>query len=206
MNFIQQYFPHLNKNQKSQLAALYELYAAWNSKINVISRKDMDYFYLHHVLHSLAIAKFIRFQKGCRVMDVGTGGGFPGVPLAIMFPEVKFHLVDSIGKKIKVINAVAQAVNLQNITTHHQRMEDLNLEVDFVVCRAVAPLKTLVNWAGDKIATPDFQKPKNGFLCLKGGDLTAELYGFEKATVIRLSDFFKEPFFETKKLLYWPVD
>ncbi len=206
MNFIQQYFPHINKTQKSQLAALYELYTAWNSKINVISRKDMDYFYLHHVLHSLAIAKFIRFQKGCRVMDVGTGGGFPGVPLAIMFPEVKFHLVDSIGKKIKVINAVAQAVNLQNINTHHQRMEDLNFEVDFVVCRAVAPLKTLVNWAGDKIATPDFQKPKNGFLCLKGGDLTAELEGFEKATVIRLSDFFKEPFFETKKLLYWPVD
>ena len=151
MNFIYNYFPNFNFQQKQQLESIYELYKNWNSRINVISRKDMDYFYLHHVLHSLSLAKFLSFKSGSSVLDIGTGGGFPGVPLAIMFPEVHFHLVDSIGKKIKVINDVKEKLSLDNITTHNERVENLIFKVDFVVCRAVAPLETLINWSIDKI-------------------------------------------------------
>ena len=206
MNFIFDYFPDLNKLQKKQLESLFLLYKEWNERINVISRKDMDYFYLHHVLHSLSIAKFLTIKSGSKIMDVGTGGGFPGIPLAILFPEVDFHLVDSIGKKIKVINSVKDTLELNNVNTYHQRMEDLDLMVDFVVCRAVAPLETLMHWSVDKISKNHKQAIKNGFLCLKGGDLTEELSAFNNAEVIDLSEYFNEPFFETKKLVYCPVN
>lgn len=206
MNLICDYFPDFNPKQKQQLESLYDLYKNWNSRINVISRKDMDYFYLHHVLHSLSIAKFITFRAGSQVMDVGTGGGFPGVPLAIMFPKVNFHLVDSIGKKIKVINDVKEKLGLDNITTHYDRVENLEIKVDFALCRAVAPLETLINWSADKISTQQNHPIRNGFLCLKGGDLKEELLAYKNATIISLKEYFGESFFETKKLVYYPVD
>lgn len=166
----------------------------------------MDYFYLHHVLHSLSIAKFISFKNGSKILDVGTGGGFPGVPLSILFPDVEFHLVDSIGKKIKVIDAIKQELELKNIITHHERMENLELKADFVVCRAVAPMETLVRWSADKISHKNHHKIKNGFLCLKGGDLQKELSNYQSAITIPLKDYFKQPFFETKRLVYCPLD
>jgi 16S rRNA (guanine527-N7)-methyltransferase len=206
LNFIYNYFPNFNFQQKQQLESIYELYKNWNSRINVISRKDMDYFYLHHVLHSLSLAKFLSFKSGSSVLDIGTGGGFPGVPLAIMFPEVHFHLVDSIGKKIKVINDVKEKLSLDNITTHNERVENLIFKVDFVVCRAVAPLETLINWSIDKISTQQNHSIRNGFLCLKGGDLKEELSAYGSATVVPLNKYYNEVFFETKKLVYYPVD
>ncbi len=205
MNFIHNYFPELNKFQKQQLESLFQLYKDWNSRINVISRKDMDYFYLHHVLHSLSIAKFLKIKEGSKVLDVGTGGGFPGVPLAILFPDVHFHLVDSIGKKIKVINAVNETLGLNNITTHNDRMENLKLKVDFIVCRAVAPMETLMHWSAGKISTKHNHIIKNGFLSLKGGDLKEELSAFKEAQVVPLKKYYKEAFFETKKLVYCPL-
>lgn len=206
MNFIHQYFPDLNPQQKNSFSLLFDLYKEWNDCINVISRKDMDYFYLHHVLHSLSIGKFLSFKTGSKILDVGTGGGFPGVPLAILFPEVQFHLVDSIGKKIKVIDAVKDALKLNNLHTHHQRMEQLEIEVDFIVCRAVATMKTLLYWSASKISSQHRHDIKNGFLCLKGGDLTEELSAFPQAETIALYQYFSEPFFETKKLVYCPVN
>mgnify|MGYP000207676354 FL=1 len=166
----------------------------------------MDYFYLHHVLHSLAIAKYLQFKSGSKVMDVGTGGGFPGIPLAILFPDVNFYLVDSIGKKIKVINGIKEELSLDNVHTFNDRMEKLDLAVDFVVCRAVAPMETLVHWVGDKIAEKHLNDKKNGLLCLKGGDLGAELKAYKKAKVVSLNTYFSESFFETKKLVYLPIN
>ncbi|MDA9597014.1 16S rRNA (guanine(527)-N(7))-methyltransferase RsmG [Flavobacteriaceae bacterium] len=206
MNLIFDYFTDLSKLQKKQLESMFELYKEWNEQINLISRKDMDYFYLHHVLHSLSIAKFLTIKSGSKIMDIGTGGGFPGIPLAILFPEVAFHLVDSTGKKIKVINSVKDTLGLNNVNTYHQRTEDLDLMVDFVVCRAVAPMETLMRWSADKISKNHKQAIKNGFLCLKGGNLTEELSAFNNAEVIGLSEYFNEPFFETKKLVYCPVN
>ena len=206
MNFIYNYFPNLNFQQKQQLESIYELYKNWNSRINVISRKDMDYFYLHHVLHSLSLAKFIKFKPESNILDVGTGGGFPGVPLAIMFPEVHFNLVDSIEKKIKVIDDVKEELSLDNITTFNERVENLNFKVDFVVCRAVAPLQTLINWSADKISTQQNHTIRNGFLCLKGGDLKEELSAYGNATIVPLNEYYDEAFFETKKLVYYPLD
>ena len=206
MQLINKYFDSLTENQIIQFEKLDSVYKDWNCKINVISRKDMDYFYLRHVLHSLSIAKFLTIKSGSKIMDVGTGGGFPGIPLAILFPEVDFHLVDSIGKKIKVINSVKDTLELNNVITYHQRMEDLDLMVDFVVCRAVAPMETLMHWSVDKVSKNHKQAIKNGFLCLKGGDLTEELSAFNNAEVIDLSEYFNEPFFETKKLVYCPVN
>lgn len=206
LNFVNDYFSDLNPLQKKQFESLFAHYKYWNSRINVISRKDMDYFYLHHVLHSLSIAKFVLFKEGSRVLDVGTGGGFPGVPLAIMFPEVHFHLADSIGKKIKVINDVKEKLELKNITTHYDRVENLEFKVDFVVCRAVAPLETLIHWSADKISSHHKHPIRNGFLCLKGGDLKQELSAYGNAKVIPLNEFFSEAFFETKKLIYYPLD
>ena len=205
MKSIQEYFPNLNTYQKDQFESLFEVYNDWNSRINVISRKDMEYFYIRHVLHSLSIGKFITLKKGSRILDVGTGGGFPGVPLAILFPEVNFYLVDSIGKKIKVINSVKDNLKLNNITTNHNRIEDLDIKVDFVVCRAVAPLETLIYWSGNKVSAKHLNSIKNGFLCLKGGDLSEELKGYERSQVIPLKNYFKEEFFETKKLVYYPM-
>lgn len=206
MDFIFNYFPNLSHHQKNQFELLFEHYKYWNDRINVISRKDIDYFYLHHVLHSLSIAKFLTLKPDSKLLDVGTGGGFPGVPLAIFFPEVAFHLVDSIGKKIKVIDAVIKELDIKNIHTYHERMEQLDIKVDFVVSRAVAPLKTLVHWTADKISSDHRHTLKNGFLCLKGGDLKSELKGFQQASVTPLSSYFEESFFDTKKLVYCPLD
>ena len=202
MNLIVKYFSSLNSHQLNKLELLYSIYANWNSKINLISRKDMDYFYLRHVLHSLSIAKFYKFKSGSRVMDVGTGGGFPGIPLSILFPDVNFHLVDSIAKKINVIEQVREELNLKNVKTHNERMENIDLTVDYVVCRAVAPMETLVDWVGDNISKKHRQERKNGFICLKGGDLSEELKKFKSKQIIELSTYFQETFFETKNLVY----
>ena len=206
MNLIAKYFSSLNNHQLQKLESLHIIYADWNSKINLISSKDMNYFYLRHVLHSLSIAKFYQFKPGVRVMDVGTGGGFPGIPLSIFFPQVDFHLVDSIGKKIKVIENVREKLNLKNIQTHNERMEKIDLTVDFVICRAVAPMDTLVNWVGGNISKKHSQGRKNGFICLKGGDLNVELKKFKEKEIICLSTYFQETFFETKKLVYIPLN
>ena len=206
MNLIAKYFSSLNISQLQKLESLYSVYADWNSKINLISRKDMNYFYLHHVLHSLSIAKFYQFKSGSRVMDVGTGGGFPGIPLSIFFPDVNFHLVDSIGKKINVIKVIREELNLKNVNTHNVRMEKIDLTVDFVVSRAVAPMETLVNWVGDNVSKKHRQVRKNGFICLKGGDLSEELKKFKSKQIIGLSTYFQEKFFETKSLVYIPLN
>jgi 16S rRNA (guanine527-N7)-methyltransferase len=207
LKFLEQllhYFPNLTSFQQQQYKKMFSLYVEWNAQINVISRKDMDGFYVRHVLHALAIAKYIHFQKGTRVFDVGTGGGFPGIPLAVFFPEVEFHLIDSIGKKIKVINAVAESLKLTNVATHNTRMEQLPLRADFVVCRAVAPMETLVHWVGDKIQKTSQNIIPNGLLCLKGGDLSGELTAYPKAAEMALKNYFSDAFFETKKLVYLP--
>ena len=206
MNLITKYFTNLNNDQLQKLETLYSIYAQWNSKINLISRKDIDYFYLHHVLHSLSIAKFYQFKSGSTVMDVGTGGGFPGIPLSILFPNVNFHLVDSIGKKIRVIEAVKKELNLKNVQIYNDRMENIDLTVDFVVCRAVAPMKTLVKWIGGNISRNQRLERKNGLICLKGGDLSEELKEIKLKEIIELNTFFKESFFETKKLVYVPFN
>ena len=206
MNLIAKYFTSLNNDQLQKLETLYSIYSQWNSKINLISRKDIDYFYLHHVLHSLSIAKFYQFKSGSTVMDVGTGGGFPGIPLSILFPKVNFHLVDSIGKKIRVIEAVKKELNLKNVQMYNDRMENIDLTVDFVVCRAVAPMKTLVKWIGGNISRNHRLERKNGLICLKGGDLSEELKEIKLKEIIELNTFFKESFFETKKLVYVPFN
>jgi 16S rRNA (guanine527-N7)-methyltransferase len=203
MEQIRHYFPDLSEDQIQQFEALQPLYEDWNSKINVISRKDMEQFYTHHVLHSLAIAKVIRFSKGTKVLDLGTGGGFPGIPLAILFPDCKFHLVDSIGKKIKVVNEVSKAIGLKNIKASHKRAEQVRDSYDFVVTRAVARLQKLIEWSEDKIY-PSVSNPMScGLLALKGGDLKEEIKETrEQARVFEISDFFDDAFFETKKVVY----
>lgn len=203
---LNSYFPELTEKQKEQFAALYELYADWNSKINVISRKDIDNLYMHHVLHSLGIVKMLHFKDGSSVMDLGTGGGFPGIPLAILFPEVKFHLVDSIGKKIKVGQAVADAIGLQNISFRHCRGEEEKGMFDFVVSRAVMPLSDLVKIVRKNIRKEQINALPNGLICLKGGELEHEVLPFKnQAMTIKLADYFKEEFFETKKVVYVPL-
>ncbi|MDH6304381.1 16S rRNA (guanine527-N7)-methyltransferase [Parabacteroides sp. PF5-5] len=204
---LNEYFPELTDKQKEQFEALYPLYADWNAKINVISRKDIDNLYLHHVLHSLGIVKMIRFKEDTSVMDLGTGGGFPGIPLAIYFPQVQFHLVDSIGKKIKVAQAVAEAIGLENVTFRHCRGEEEKQLFDFVVSRAVMPLVDL-----SKIVTKNIKKKQqqnalpNGLICLKGGELQHEILPFKnKAVSITLSDYFKEEYFKAKKVVYTPL-
>ena len=206
MDIILKYFPRLTDRQKSQFEALYDLYADWNSKINVISRKDIGNLYEHHVLHSLAIARLIHFQPGTRVMDLGTGGGFPGIPLAIMFPDCQFHLVDSIGKKIKVATEVASAVGLENVTLCHERAEEEKGLFDFVVSRAVVPLADLLKIVRKNISKEQKNAYPNGLICLKGGELQHEVMPFKKqAEVIALSDWFEEEYFTTKKVVYVPV-
>lgn len=206
MEYIQTYFPELTGKQTGQFEALYELYTDWNSKINVISRKDIEHLYLHHVLHSLGIARLIRFKPETEVMDLGTGGGFPGIPLAILFPEVRFHLIDSIGKKIKVAQAVAEAVGLTNVTFRHGRAEEEKQRFDFVVSRAVMPLADLVKIVKKNIKKEQRNALPNGLICLKGGELQHEILPFRNLAVTEeLSNFFREDFFNTKKVVYVPL-
>lgn len=196
------YFPELTDHQQQQLNALYPLYEEWNAKINVVSRKDIEQLYLHHVLHSLAIAKAISFKPGTKVLDVGTGGGFPGVPLAILFPETDFTLVDSIGKKIKVVQEVCKGAGIKNVTAIHSRAEDLKGTWDFIVSRAVTRLEPFTRWVEGKVSKNPKHSIPNGILYLKGGDLDEELSEIDYPYhVYNLSDFFKEEFFETKKVV-----
>lgn len=203
MDIILKYFPNLTEEQAKKFRMLDELYHDWNAKINVISRKDIDNLYEHHVLHSLSIAELIRFKPGTKVMDLGTGGGFPGIPLAILFPEASFHLVDSIGKKIKVCQEVANALNLQNVTTQWCRAEEIKDKYHFVVSRAVMPLADLVKIIRKNISKEQINGLPNGIICLKGGELEHETLPLKNQTQIYpLSDYFEEPFFETKKVVY----
>ena len=205
-SIIQKYFPHLTSKQESQLISLKDLYEDWNSKINLISRKDIDHLYERHVLHSLGIAKVLRFTNRSAILDVGTGGGFPGIPLAILFPEVWFLLVDSIGKKIRVAEAIAQQIGLTNVECKHERVEDEKGKFDFVVSRAVMPLSDLVRITRKNITGKQQNALPNGFLSLKGGDMQLELKPFSKKVVeYNLSDYFQEEYFETKKVVYLPV-
>jgi len=206
MDIIQKYFPELPAKQLDQLDSLKELYANWNEKINVISRKDIDQLYERHVLHSLAIAKIISFKPTTKILDVGTGGGFPGIPLAIVFPECKFHLVDSIGKKIKVVQEISNSLGLQNIEAEQIRAEKLKNRYDFIVSRAVTAFPAFYNWTRDKVNKDSKNDLKNGILYLKGGDLSEELKKFEsKISTYKISEFFNESFFETKKVIYLPI-
>ena len=204
VELIYSHFPDLTERQREQFAALFDLYSEWNAKINVISRKDMESFYEKHVLHSLGIAKVYTFLPGQRVLDVGTGGGFPGIPLAILFPETQFHLVDSIGKKIKVVLAVADALGLENVRADHGRAEEFKGPYDFIVSRAVTQMQRFVPWIKGKISQKNLDSERiNGLLYLKGGDLAEEL-GTMKARISSLSNFFTSEFFETKKVVYLP--
>lgn len=205
MEEILKYFPILSENQVLQFKKLGELYPDWNAKINVISRKDIDELYVKHVLHSLGIAKVIEFQPKSSVLDVGTGGGFPGIPLAILFPETRFYLIDVIAKKIKVVNEVATALGLKNIKAEQLRAENVKEEFDFIVSRAVTNMPDFVSWVKNKIKKQNNHELKNGILYLKGGDLTEELKDFPKATLYNLSDYFSEEFFETKKVVHLPL-
>lgn len=201
------YFPDLTETQKQQFAALYDLYTDWNSKINVISRKDITNLYEHHVLHSLGIAKIIHFRPATEVMDLGTGGGFPGIPLAILFPDTHFHLVDSIGKKVKVATEIAQAIGLKNVTTRHCRAEEEKQQFDFVVSRAVMPLTDLLKIIRKNIRKEQHNALPNGLICLKGGELDREVMPVKHQTLIYdLKDYFEEEFFETKKVVYVTIN
>lgn len=206
MEIILKYFPGLTEKQVELLGRLEPLYTDWNSKINLISRKDISEFYERHVLHSLGIAKLIRFTRGSKVLDVGTGGGFPGIPLAIFFPEAHFHLVDSIGKKVKVVKSVAEELGLQNVSAEQIRAEQLTDKYDFVVSRAVTRLPEFVPWVQKNISKKQINALPNGILYLKGGDLTEEVKPYRKKIFIQeLSDYFEEPFFETKKVVHLPL-
>ena len=202
MDIIQKYFKNLTETQIAQFSKLQELYQDWNLKINVVSRKDIDELYLRHVLHSLGIAKVISFKNGSKVLDVGTGGGFPGIPLAILFPETQFHLVDSIGKKIKVVDEVVAGLGLTNVKTTHGRVEEVKDTYDFIVSRAVAQMETFVGWTKGRIAKKQNHDLKNGILYLKGGDLSEELQKYTSATIYDLPTYFDEDFFETKKVVH----
>jgi len=205
MDVIKKYFINLTTKQESQLNVLQELYFDWNSKINLVSRKDIGNLYEKHVLHSLGIAKVINFSAGTKILDVGTGGGFPGIPLAIMFPEVQFLLLDSIGKKVKVAEDIAKQIGLDNVKCNHARVEDEKQSFHFVVSRAVMPLNDLVKISGKNIIRNQQNALPNGFICLKGGDLTEEIKPFKNLVIeYPLSDYFEEEFFKTKKVIYLP--
>ena len=207
MDIILKYFPNLSEVQQQQFAALYDLYTDWNSKINVISRKDITNLYEHHVLHSLGIAKVMQFRPETTVMDLGTGGGFPGIPLAILFPETHFHLVDSIGKKVKVATEIANAIGLKNVTTRHCRAEEEKQLFDFVVSRAVMPLADLLKIIRKNIKKEQHNALPNGLICLKGGELEREVMAVKHQTLMYdLKDYFEEEFFETKKVVYVTIN
>lgn len=206
MDIIKKYFPKLTEKQIQQYTALYDLYYDWNNKINVISRKDIENLYLHHVLHSLAIAKTITFRPGTTVMDMGCGGGFPGIPLAIMFPEVKFHLVDSIGKKVRVASEIAAAIGLENVTTTHSRAQEIKEKYNFVVSRAVMQLPELVKICRKNIGKEQLNALPNGIICLKGGNIQAEVQQYKNIVDITpLESIFEEEFFKDKKVVYLPI-
>jgi 16S rRNA (guanine527-N7)-methyltransferase len=205
MDEILKYFPNLSDNQIEQFQKLDFLYHDWNEKINVISRKDIDSLYTKHILHSLAIAKVNKFEPGTYVLDVGTGGGFPGIPLAILFPETRFFLIDIIAKKIKVVQAVAEALELKNVKAEQLRAENVKGDFDFIVSRAVTNMPDFVSWVKTKIKKQNKHELKNGILYLKGGDLTEELKDFPRATEYNISDFFEDEFFETKKVVHLPL-
>lgn len=206
MDIILKYFSSLTREQIDRFSALYDLYVDWNSKINVISRKDIENLYEHHVLHSLGIAKLLTFKPGTSVLDVGTGGGFPGVPLAVLFPEVRFRMIDSIGKKIKVAENIADEIKLDNVEFKHCRVEEEKEQFDFVVSRAVMPLSDLVKIVRKNVKKEGRNGLPNGLICLKGGELQHEVRPFHKiAMVTDLSDYFEEEFFKTKKVVYLPL-
>jgi len=205
MEEIIKQFPNLTENQVLQFQKLEALYQDWNAKINVISRKDIDELYTKHVLHSLAIAKIQPFEPGTYVLDVGTGGGFPGIPLAILFPETRFYLIDVIAKKIKVVQAVVDGLGLKNVKTEQMRAENAKGDYDFIVSRAVTNMPDFVSWIKDKIKKQNKHELKNGILYLKGGDLTEELKDFPKATEYNIAEFFSDEFFETKKVVHLPL-
>jgi 16S rRNA (guanine527-N7)-methyltransferase len=206
MDEIIKYFPGITEYQKEQFASLKALYEVWNSRINVISRKDMDNFYIHHVLHSLAIAKYTSFSKGAGILDVGTGGGFPGIPLAILFPEAGFTLLDSIEKKIKVVSEITKELGLSNVSTIRKRIEDHPDKYDFVVSRAVTSFPLFVRLTSKNIGKQRLGGTKNGIIYLKGGDLSGELKGFgSRVSVTDIGGYFSEPYFETKCIVYLPL-
>ncbi len=206
ITILLKYFPNLSENQKKQFEQLQSLYELWNAQINVISRKDIESLYEHHVLHSLGIAKVMEFKPNTKIMDVGCGGGFPGIPLAILFPESNFYLVDSIGKKIKVVNEISAAIGLKNLKAEHKRAEEVKDKFEFIVSRAVTEFPSFYKWVQNKISKNQFNNLPNGILYLKGGDLTEELKSFEKRVVLYdLKDYFEEEFFETKKVVYLPL-
>ncbi len=205
MEALLQYFDNLSDKQIDQFSRLEDLYKNWNTNINVISRNDIDELYVRHVLHSLGIAKVQILKPDAKILDVGTGGGFPGIPLAILFSESNFHLVDSIGKKIKVVKEVANELDLKNVKAEHIRAEKVNGEFDFIVSRAVTKMDDFVKWTRKKVAKKQNHEIKNGILYLKGGDLAEELQNFPKATIYNLSDYFNEDFFQTKKVVHLPI-
>jgi 16S rRNA (guanine527-N7)-methyltransferase len=206
-DLILKYFPDLTQEQKEKFDKLDELYRFWNAQINVISRKDIDKLYLHHILHSLAIAKVVKFLPGENVMDVGTGGGFPGIPLAILFPQTNFHLVDSIGKKIKVVKEVSAAIGLKNLRASHERAEQINEKFDFILSRAVTQLKDFYPWVRGKFKKESKNTLPNGVLYLKGGDLGQEIKdaGLKQVQQFPINDYFAEDFFDTKYIIYFPA-
>lgn len=204
-DIIFKYFPNLSRIQQEQFQMLESLYQDWNLKINVVSRKDIDELYLRHVLHSLGIARLVQFLPGAKILDVGTGGGFPGIPLAILFPEAEFTLVDAIGKKIRVVEEVVAGLGLRNVQTRQDRVESITGHYDFIISRAVAAMPTFVRWVKGRIKKRSDHEIKNGILYLKGGDLTEELRDYSSARIFDLSDYFTEDFFETKKLVYLPL-
>ena len=206
MDLILKYFPHLSERQQQQFAALDALYRDWNAKINVISRKDIDNLYEHHVLHSLSIGKYISFRPATSILDVGTGGGFPGIPLAILFPKCRFHLIDSIGKKVRVATEVAKAIGLRNVRCTHENVKEERGRYDFVISRAVMNAPELTRLVQNKISRVGNNALPNGIICLKGGDLSEELSNLNRwHELTDISDYFSEPYFETKKILYIPI-
>ncbi|MDR2040649.1 MAG: 16S rRNA (guanine(527)-N(7))-methyltransferase RsmG [Bacteroidales bacterium] len=205
-DLILQYFPHLSSRQIEQFSMLDPLYREWNQRINVISRKDIDAIFEHHILHSLAIAKVIDFAPSAKILDIGTGGGFPGIPMAIFFPETKFHLIDSIAKKLKVVDAIVESLQLENVTSQHIRAEQLHAQYDFIVSRAVTNFHSFLPWIQGKMLNRRLHKTPNGAFFLKGGDVDDELGMYaKKATIFPISDFFPDPFYEGKKVIYLPA-
>lgn len=204
-HIIFQHFPGLSTKQKEQYKSLQNLYIDWNSKVNVISRKDIDHLYIHHVLHSLVVGKLVEFKEGTGILDVGTGGGFPGIPLAILFPEVKFHLVDSIGKKIRVVNDIARELKLSNVEISQSRIENVKGHYDFIVSRAVSRIKTVYNWVESKVSGHSFNTIANGIIFLKGGDVSEEIEELGiQCTIFEISDYFIADYFKTKKVIHIP--